>query len=799
MAIVPRGAENVRMNVSAPVPVGSSEARRVSGEAIESFGKGLQQFGAQQLEFDRTLKRDEAEGAFKNLNKEAELYANQNAKEDGSDYVDKYREHFDSKKSDILAKYAEGDPRLQNQIGSMSSMIGDHGLTNAKIKSALMQEDYNFKRLDKTLDTRADSIRENPTEERLNSELLSFTSTLHELEATGAIKPTNIAKVLAHGQSRMAEAYIEGLGNIKNYPTALNALQANQEDPSLYAEMDPDAASNTGLITSTEASSLKENGASLKIPIYTKGDKVKLSPALTKLMQSFTPERKAQLIDRLSAKAQADVQLRMSDLNASVSGFEEVATSGQFSSRQMRDFAKKIKEDMANMPNLNVESKLRVAAKVDSVLALGEQVNLAQSVPKTKWAGIAANFDKKLGISGDTNPATLGIKLDAKQKLMSTLNSLSSQWEKDGVTAALKSNPDVYKLYLASKDKDVNPEGAAAYVKYLDAVTDQQKYLGIRNVRTTTVAEADQMVQFMKTSTDPSTMNQYLSTIQNQFGKHAPMVMDELKKVDEAMGDYKVIMHTPPEGREGLVDAVMNKDAINKQYKEVFKENTEEINSAVDSKLQNFNSSIIGASNNSSGISYLNSVRDQVMLRAKRDLIKNPALSATEAVQSAFDSIVGNNFHVVSAKGSKIIVPKNIGNAHIPDNAEPLFRSFLSVNSTPEAFKQLGVDAPKSYKAMTKKEIDQNLGMTAQGVNTLSNPSGIDVYYRQLAQRARWVPNSSLTGIKLMWQEDDGTVSQVFGKNKLPIEKSYVEIYTKPSKEVLDDSKGFLGRLFNGI
>lgn len=778
MPIIPKGNEAVRMQPSSPVPIASTTDARIRGEALEKFGSQVAEFGKQQYEMDQSLKYQEGTDKVKNIARQAQAYADQNSAEDGSDYAQKFYEFAQPRVDETLNEYS-GSPKLNQKMRSFVEQAKGDVDTVIMIQKSQMLEKHNWNRLDALGDSSANRIRENPLPELVSAEFKSYGSMLDEMVANGGMDAENAAKAKNAYYQKAGTQYIQGLENKKMYGKGLQFLQANQEDPKMFTAMDPDQARQLGFIDGREAANLKDKGEQYKVPVLTKGDKVRLTPELAAIANSMDPNKKAQFIDQLTARAKEDTSMKLSDLSAQINGFEKFAMSG---GRYTENDVAKLKQDITLNPNLTVQAKKRAMDSVNSANAIGQQLALVSSTPRAQWEALvngadvkmnlaaqeAAKYDPRMGDVG-TDFAVQANRMQNKETLQRALLQTARLQENDAAEFVIQNDRNIDILYRGTKDN--NPQGTAKFVR---ASLAKQQYLGIPadKQRILTKDEAAGIGSMMLAMPDSESAANYYATLEDKYGQYLPRVMSEVAAANKDMEGFKTAVYAPKETRTGLIDAIKNQGVINESFKkdETLSAQKDSISIAANNALQGFRKAAIGAGNDVSRAGISNTLQAQIELRVKRDMVKNPGADVQTLTKNAYDEIVGATYDIQSSGKSSVIVPKTINNRQMDTG---IVASYISVYSKPDNFKDLGVAVPSKYK-------DPNL------------------FYQELAQSGRWVTNESQTGMKLMQMQPTGVMTPVYDKYQKEIVAQYDDINLKPSKKVIDENKGFLGRLFSG-
>lgn len=778
MPIIPRAPETVRMQASTPVPIASTTDARIRGEQMANFGEALTSFGKQQYEMDQSLKFQEGTDALKNVARQAQMYADQNSQEDGSDYGQKFYEFAEPKTAEVMNEYS-GGPRLNSKMQSYLKSAQGEVDTAIVLESTKKLEKFNWNRLETTSDMSADRVRENPIPQLAEAEFKSYNAMLDGMVTTGGMSAENASKAKNAYTQKLGTQYVDGLANKQMYGKALQFLEANQEDPNLFSELDPDQAKSLGFIDSREATGLKEKGELYKVPVLTKGDKVKLSPEMAAIASSMDPNKKAQMIDQLKAKAREATTVKLSDLNAQVNGFEKFALSGgQYSDKDVAD----LKQQISMNPNLTVEAKKRAMDSVNSANAVGQQLKLVANTPRSQWASIidgadqkmtlaaqeAAKYDPKMG-DVDSDFAVQANRLQNKETLERSLIATAKAQNDDAAKFVLSTDQGISTLYKGTKDGD--PKGTENYIRNSLA---KQNYLGIpaTSQRILTKEEASGISGLIKSMPDSESTANYYASLENQYGQYFPKVLDEIVGKDEDLAGFKTAMYAPQGSRAGLIDAIKNKDVINKSFHQdsALSSQKDIVTTAASNTLKLFRKATLDSGNDVNRASVPNAFQSQIELQVKREMVKNPSADPEALADKAYNDIVGSAYDIRDGGGSTVIVPKVIGGRQMDTE---IVSSFMTVYSKPENFSELNVAVPSKY-------------------------TNADDYFKELSQNSKWVTNSSQTGMKLVQVDPTGNMQPVYDKYGKQVTANYEDINLRPSKKVKDENKGFLGRMFGG-
>jgi hypothetical protein len=219
--------------------------------------------------------------------------------------------------------------------------------------------------------------------------------------------------------------------------------------------------------------------------------------------------------------------------------------------------------------------------------------------------------------------------------------------------------------------------------------------------------------------------------------------------------------------------------------------------------MAGFAKGLQGMSANSAGQQTIVSLNRLVQAKVNRDLVSEGSGDIDGLVKRAYNEVVGSNFNVVNGGKSSVLVPRRIGSYTIDDKEAKIFKTFMSVYSTPENLKALGVYVPPQnadgLEDVGKQQTTADWAHSQIGPNTdAGNESGASRYLRDMAERSRWVTNPTQTGLMLVMPTDRGGSEAVINKYGKPIEKSFEEIYMRPDKRVKEANKTIVTKLFGG-
>lgn len=785
MPIIPRNKESTQMNPRNPVPIAGTTDARISGESLSGVGRTVAQFGDQiktevrrQEQFQRQNDINEGKNELQNIYKVAADHAMRTSSPDGSDLEKNFNEKAMPEADKILGRYVQDDEAYRD-MRSFGVQLKSDANTHLALERSKMLEHNNYSKLENLMDAAGDRVRATPREDMVSAEQQIFGGEMNKMVEKGVFTPDTVVKLRKMHDDKVASGFIDGLMNTRQYGKALNALTANQEDPHAFAEISPDQAVQSGFIDPNEAKSLSEKGEMYKVPTMLQKDKVVLTPEMSVAMNGLSTEKKARLIDQLRGKLREDSDMKLSDLNASISGFEKIAHSpgGEYTPKQKSD----ILSNINNNSLLTVHARMRAIDKVNTADAVHAQLQVAVSTPRNKWGAVidgldarishgdaeAARYDKRMEEIG-SDLAVQANRLESKEQLSKALTRMIETDNKDPVTFNIQNNPDLALQYKGTKDN--TPGGYKATQSFVSNSLALQQYRGVpvSKQRVLTNDEVTQFSNLLKVAPDSESANHVLNGLQAKYGGHFPKVIAEISGKDKEFEAYGAAVYANPSMREGLVDAIKNKKVIDAELTKspAWSDAKKLMNLAINQNLEPFRRAINISTNDASGENVTGKFQTAMELRVKSIISKNHETPIIEATKQAYNEIIGSQYHIASSPNSTVIVPKQLADKRIVE-------SYLKVYSRKENFSDLHLSIPPEHK----------------------NPDG---YYEFLSKQGRWVTTPDQSGVKLMQVTPSGKMQPVYDTFGSPVIKSYEDINKRPGKKVNDEDKGFMGRLMGG-
>lgn len=768
MAIIPRTKEGQRIQPNNPVPVGSSGYAGRQGDALQNVGQGLMNIGKSLVQSDMRITADQATNDVRNLVAEGMDTAKRTSAADGSDMQQKFNEHFDSKIGDIRDKYS-GNPFVQRQIENYISNTKNSADTELKLASMKKLDGYNFDRVGQLQKDSTQRIYANPDPNNLKAELTSNTNLINDLEKNGTLSNTAAEKLRNDYYNQMGESLIKGMVLRKQYGRAINLLRANQEVAGSFTTMSPDDAKKYGYITDNESTALKSQGKNFEIPVMTKGDRVKLTPEQSFIMSKLDPNLRESMSQKLQAKMEEHTAVRLSDLNASLTGFEHMAMSGAVTDNSQ---VAKMKSEINSNPNLTVKARIRLMDRVNVATAMNEQMQLASVTPKSKMNEVINGLQDKIGknsqaaimadprmVEANTDFATQSHRQSAMGAFKDQVAAMIKQRDKDPVPYLIQNDSSLEMLYRGSRDAGHTQEGTAMLKKYNDALLAKAEYYGAPQ-KLLAKQEVMSLGDTLKAMPSSKDKGDFINSIEQKYGAHFPRVMSELAASDPNFEAYTSTIYADQAARANLLDSISSKKEVDKEFKKggLFEGEEPLLKTDITNMTIPLRRVIVNQNKQFGNLPVIQGVEKAIAIRAKHEMATTGATS-TEAAQKAYDEVIGNQYHIVESKRGSLLVPKRIGNMEI--NSPERFTQYMDTFSNPNLFGELNVGVPKSNKSTEE-------------------------YYKNLAPDVRWIGNSSQTGVRMMEQLHSGDLRPILDTAGKPIEKSYDEIYKFSFKQLRD-------------
>lgn len=764
MAIIPRTKEGQRIQPSSPVPVGSSAAFGVEGEALGRLGGQIANYGNQLAQASERLNTEEGKNEVSNLYQQAFQEAERSSAADGSDIKSRFDDIVDAKLQNVRENYTGG--RTSQEIESYAKVARDDMYTSIGAAEIKKREVYNIDKIEVIQNSSTQRIYANPNPALLQAEVASHTKLMEDLTSSGGLSAQNAAKLTKQFYNQTGESILKGMVLKQQYGRAMNLVTASQEVPGMVTSMSPDEAQKLGFITSQEGEALKGQGKSFELPVMTKGDKIKLTKEESLIMSNLDPNLRESLSQMLQAKMKEHTVMRLSDLNAKINGFQTIANSGgPIDEKQVAQ----IKAEINSNPNLTPDARIRLMDDVNVSKAINDQMQLVSVTPKNQAAALIDGLDAKISkytksaaevdprmARADTDFATLGTRAQAKAQFANQIQSMYAKRDADPVPF-LRQDNNIELMRRASMDAGQNPEGTAMFERYNNALIAKANYLGTP-VKIMEKSEAISFAKNLKAIPSSEDTNNYLTSLQQKYGKHFPRAVSEMIAADPEMAPFSAAIHAPPEQRAGLIDGIKNKKVIDKEFTSgLYKDQKPLVDMTVKNQLMPLRKIFVNGANTTSNLSMVQGLEEAVSIRAKQEIVNNNT-DPTLAAEKAYGEIIGSQYHVVDRGRNSVLVPRALGGDKVVPNTRNI-EKFLDTYSEPNNFKDLNIAVPATEKAA---------GVDEKG------------YFQKLAPRSKWVMNASQTGVRLMETDPRTGIDQiVYDNNGKAVERSYEDIHYK--------------------
>lgn len=771
--IIPRNNESITMQPRNPVPVRGASSVGNDFQGLADLGQSIQRMGSTII--DHVQKQDEmaqrnkleiASSAIEKVHSEGLDYAQRNSQPDGSNINDVFNQYTKPRIDEIQKNLGpDKESPYADKLSAFTEAATNHAGARLFLTKAAMLETYNQNGAMTVGDTMADSVRENPTPEMLAARVKGLDNYLGDLTGKGIFKPEQAMKLKNGQMEKFGLQMVSGLYERGQYGAALNFLKANQQDDTAVSKMDPRVAVTSGLIDQKEADQLLAQGKTYDQPVLTRKDLVQMTPEMTQAMMAIDPAKKAALIDHMKNKAEAETQLKLSELNSQVSSFEQIAYSGGNYTEAQKGT---IKSQINGNSSLHLWARKRLMDAVDTADVANGLMKAMQSAPRSQWQSIAGQFDDRIKMSEgtaakfDPNMTNLSADMTIRANRMKAKNTLDSEMDqlakfqsKDAASFAIQSDNQLTNFWGATKDGD--PNFSQRYAR--EAIA-RQTYLEIppKDQRVLPKNYAEQIGSQLKGIPDSETTNDFLSKLQNQWGPAYPRVLKEISGSDKSLANFSIATYAQNDTRADLVDSIKNSDAITKQFKTL--PDHEVIGKLVVDRAETItrplSQAILGSANETGNMNILNNFQTAITTQARRDIVQK-GMEPTAAVEKAYSDIVDKQYHIVPTGKSMLLVPKDL-NGVITD-ADKISQS-IRQSSYVEGLKNLNLMIP-----------NDPLGKYKRDPNT---------FYEDLAQTGKWVTNQQQDGARLMTVEMDGHLSPVYDKYGKSVELKYKDIMTAP-------------------
>lgn len=766
MPIIPRGTEQSRMNVSSPVPVGETTSAGLLGRDVQELGGELQRFASKQIEFDRSLRKQEGASAFENIAKEADDYARRTSNATGTDYIEKMQEYSQKKIPDVYNKYG-GDLEVDNHLKSFQKRVEGDMEAVGIIKGAHKSEAFNFDRTQGMINQFATQAAQNPAS--VPASMQSFNAFLSELETKQVMGADNIIKLRSSFYTEMAMGKALGFSNRKDYIGGLNYLKGQQQSPEDGGQIDPQMALRLGLTDPKTADGLDATGSKFNLPVTKDSMGKQMSPEDSLILSQMNPVARAHLIDQMRSKRKEDSYMKLSDIELKKKGIENEAFRGNDSPKEKAQMLKDINR------NEHITS-MHKAILADDVITYGEvarTVKKLESATPEERSELVNGFLDRVAASSEQeskfNPsmrgfnndiAIIGRRDDVLKKLTTAIKQGETKMKQDPKDFALKNTDIKSSFEIANQEKD-----PAMMNQAIGSLKAYNKRMGLED-RILTNNEVLANVNLIKMIDDPREASDKINEWRDLYGQNFNQFMGELAKKEPSVKDYQLVGMVPKEVQGDVMALVKGEKSIAKALNDPANKlqmvRVKQADMLIEQKLSVFKNVVSGSTNDTSAQDLYNSMKKVLVLHANDGIFNGDTSGPLllKRVQDGYDKVIGKTFEPITGGPSSILLRKEIDG--VPINKGNT-QAFLRAYNNPEAMNELNLHIPKGQDPAT--------------------------YYDSISNKSKWVMNHDMTGIRLVEIMGDGTIQPLYNKSKQPITKSFLDMNTPTERTRVELNK----------
>lgn len=756
MPIIPQGKENIRMNVSAPVPIAGTAEERRAGEAMSSFGKEVAEFGMKMQNAERETNLSLGTAAYNEVADRSVLYAKKNAKPDGSDYLQKMQEYSAAEIEKVNKQYGT-DSYVVDKLGEFKTKLDDHMTTVGMITAAGLKEDSIFSKQQDLQDMASNRIfnaaKQGLSDESINniisSEYASSTMDIDKLKKegfflAGSRKEAELREKLP---AKIGAGLINGLISSEQEAKALRILGASTENTEL--PMSPGQARSRGYISAAEEKKLLGSGETYKLNLMDK-NKFNMSPELKQVMDGMDPNQKQQLIQNIKARLKTNAEANISDISAQISDSSILAINGKFTDAKADVLRAKINRNNRMTP----DARTRANAVLTENVNLSNTISTLKNTHRSRWSDVVQAELAK--VPDDENSISEGVRQRMEDKLKKGEESLRAYQDKNGLMAVVQDSEYLQNLQRATADGD--PEKIKSFNR---AVLEKQKSLGIPP-QLLTNTQANSLAANLKSIPDAGTTANAIKQMQEQYGADFPMVLSQIAGKDKQLAVYQPVAYMNAEDITDIVDAVK----FSKQYdgqleSKMVTDNA--VENATREQTKVFKAAITNLSNDGANLERVENFQNLINVTAKRLIANGTHSSAEDAVEEAYKRVVDREYAIVNSGKSQVLVPRQIDGLSINEKrvSEWLMRR-SGVEYDPKSQQLMSRSDGKSY-------LDDLAVLVPPSYSAMSNPK--ETYYSHIKQYGRWVMNPAGDGVELRF--NDRRVVNIY---KEPVTKLYKDM-----------------------
>lgn len=543
---------------------------------------------------------------------------------------------------------------------------------------------------------------------------------------------------------RNAESYVK---NIQSGIDLNQRLFLDSPDPSKYKEtvdginqqidgtLDPEVAIKYKQQASQQLASSILIGLSKQEKYDTALQLLDSKNGESDVAQGLTGEQKAHFMTQLMSLKQAKSDSNMHLISQNVQDFQYSAMqNGIVDQGQLS----KILSGLNDNKSIKPEERRRITDTLKTtVQASGEMQKLA-TMPTDQLMSYQPKIDTM-------NTFNVSKRAEIAGQIETYRDQLLKRRANDPLEEAKNLSPILKSLSVQAQGGDPNISK-----QYMDNALAVQTQLGVPRPRVSTQAEASFNSQQLLAAPSPAAADVVLQKLKGQYGDYLPKALDEMAKDKTGVThDFVIASYLPnQQSRINAIDNVQRQKDINKNFTDSF-HSPPDLKTPIAQISSDLQKAVVQRTNSADDLGAYNSFVKQIELESKKTLAQNPGLPPIKAVNQAYDSVVSKNFEMIPSARSTIMMPKSVNGSY---NDPQAVESFVMQNSTQDAFKKMDVIVPPAFKNK-------------------------DDWYNFVAPKARWVTNSALSGLQLVYDSSTSgrTLPLTDSKGKL-IQMSFKEI-----------------------
>ncbi len=679
-----------RATIQDQVPGADLQTRSVgaTGNSIADLGHAIQGFGAELLQ--KRTQAQTADYAFSNeqLDKQAIKEYGDNLKLNTPPGTNDYSTKMETFIKDRSNLNQQNAPTEQARLAYQSKTEALH--TSAMIEASAYENKRNaesyIENINKGIDLNQRLFLDNPDPTKYKETVDGIKQQIDSQTGAGKLFDENVgAGKKVQVEQQLSMSILKGLANQGHYDVALKLLDS-------------------------------KNGES-------------------DVAKGLTGEQKAAFQSQLIGLQQNKSETNKELINKNIKDFQYTAmNNGVVDQAQLSKILSGINSNQSFKP----EDRSRITDTLKTVvLASGELQKL-----NTMTNEQLMNYKPKIDTKSTFNVAARG---DIASHLENYRDQILKQRSTDPMQVIQDANPQLKSLAIQSQGTDPN-----ASKDYLDQALASQAQMGVTQPRVTTKQEASFAASQLQSAPSAAGADIILQKLKSQYGEYLPKALDEMAKDSHGIThDYVIASYLPnQQSRVMAIDNVLKQKDINKNFTDSF-HSPPDLKTPIAQVSSDLRQAIIQRTNSAADVGAYNAFTKQVELESKKTLALNPNISASKAVNQAYDNIISKNFEMIPAVRSTIMMPKQADGVY---NDPKIVESFVQQNSDQNALKNLDVIVPKSFPKA-------------------------DDWYNLVATKSRWVTNSSLSGIQLVYDSPtSGRTLPLTDSKGRAIEKSFKDI-----------------------